>query len=276
VLGPRIEGKLIDLAPVEHEYLPNFCRWSRDPVGIRYLLLQHPFTMEDEEAWYAHISGSPNDVIWAILREGRHIGNIGLHRIDWRNRSAGGGIWIGEICEHGKGFGSEAMALRTRYAFLELGLNKVIARRSNNARLNVEFAGVHAKFGRGIEGQRNDLAGWVRSRSEPDAHPVWNREIRRDQELIAGRVRVDVQPLRNAEMQCNRCRLARGNAHLLGKKVLHSFRLEWRTVPRRIGNELAVDPSRRSNKPQQRNNRASPIPIQPTHRFDPQSRPQSD
>jgi len=126
VLGPRIEGKLIDLAPVEHEYLPNFCRWSRDPVGIRYLLLQHPFTMEDEEAWYAQISGSPNDVIWAILREGRHIGNIGLHRIDWRNRSAGGGIWIGEICEHGKGFGSEAMALRTRYAFLELGLNKVM------------------------------------------------------------------------------------------------------------------------------------------------------
>src|SRR5579859_6485049 len=37
-----------------------------------------------------------------------------------------GGIWIGEIEEFGKGFGSEAMALRTRYAFLELGLNKVM------------------------------------------------------------------------------------------------------------------------------------------------------
>ena len=126
MLGPPIRGTSIELGPIEREYLPNYCRWSRDRVGIRYLLLQYPLTLEEEQRWYERVSGSPTDIVWAILREGRHIGNIGLHHIDWRNRHACGGIWIGETSEHGKGFGREAMAIRTRYAFLELGLHKVM------------------------------------------------------------------------------------------------------------------------------------------------------
>jgi RimJ/RimL family protein N-acetyltransferase len=122
MLGPVVEGKLIVLGPLEREHLPNCCRWSRDRDVMRYLTLQYPFTMEDEERWYARVSSSSDEIVWAILLDGRHIGNIGLHNIDWRNRSAGGGIWIGERSEHGKGFGREAMALRTKYAFVELDL----------------------------------------------------------------------------------------------------------------------------------------------------------
>jgi RimJ/RimL family protein N-acetyltransferase len=126
MLGPLIEGKLIVLSPPEREHLINYCRWSRDRRIIRYLNIQHPLTMEMEEQWFDRISNSPNDVVWEIHREERHIGSIGLHEIDWRQRRAMGGIWIGEIEEFGKGYGSEAMALRTRYAFLELGLHKVM------------------------------------------------------------------------------------------------------------------------------------------------------
>jgi len=126
MLGPLLEGALVVLAPPSRDHLENFCRWSRDPRIMRYLNIRHPLTMQMEEQWFEHISTSPIDVVWEIHREGRHIGNIGLHEIDWRQRHATGGIWIGEIEEHGKGLGSEAMALRTRYAFRELGLNKVL------------------------------------------------------------------------------------------------------------------------------------------------------
>ena len=125
MLGPLIEGNLIVLSPPEREHLINYCRWSRDLRSIRYLNIQHPLTLEMEERWFERIASSPNEVAWEIHREGRHIGSIGLHDIEWRHRRAIGGIWIGEINEFGKGFGSEAMALRTRYAFMELGLNKV-------------------------------------------------------------------------------------------------------------------------------------------------------
>jgi RimJ/RimL family protein N-acetyltransferase len=173
MLGPRIEGKLIVLAPPEREHLANYCRWSRDPRIIRYLTIQHPLTMAMEEQWYERIASSPNDVVWEIHREGRHIGSIGLHEIEWRQRRAGGGIWIGEVEEFGKGFGSEAMALRTRYAFLELGLHKVttssdienVASRRAAMRAGYRECGIHRKH--------NYLDGaW---------HDVWLGEVLRDE-----------------------------------------------------------------------------------------------
>ena len=97
----------------------------------------------------------------------------------------------------------------------------MIARRCNDARLNVELAGVDAEFCFGIEGQQDDGAGRISGSSKPHAYAVGDGEIRRDQKLVARRVRVDVQPLRNAEMQRDRARLAGGNAHLLGEKILH-------------------------------------------------------
>jgi RimJ/RimL family protein N-acetyltransferase len=65
--------------------------------------------------------------MWAIvLRDGgRLIGNTGFHRISWRNRHAESGTVIGEKDEWGKGCATEAMRLRTCYAFRELGLEKV-------------------------------------------------------------------------------------------------------------------------------------------------------
>lgn len=126
MLGPIIEGALVTLAPLEREHLPNFCRWSRDPHGMRYLGITQPLSMTEEEKWYDRIVAAPSNVIWAILREGQHIGSTSLDDIDWRNRNAVSGTWIGDTAHHGRGFGRETMRLRTAYAFQELGLEKVM------------------------------------------------------------------------------------------------------------------------------------------------------
>ena len=125
MLGPSIVGALITLAPVEREHLPLFCRWSRDPIGMRYLGISHPLDLQEEERWYEQQVNSARDVVWVILVDGQPIGNTGLHTIDWRNRRAISGIWIGETSQHGRGYGKEAMALRTAYAFEQLNLEKV-------------------------------------------------------------------------------------------------------------------------------------------------------
>ncbi len=54
------------------------------------------------------------------------IGNTGLDKISWRNRHAESGTMIGEKDEWGKGYATEAMQLRTRYAVRELGLEKIV------------------------------------------------------------------------------------------------------------------------------------------------------
>ena len=65
-------------------------------------------------------------VVWAVHDEqGRHIGGTGLHGINWSERSATSGIVIGEKAVWGQGYGREVMALRTAWAFEELGLHRI-------------------------------------------------------------------------------------------------------------------------------------------------------
>ena len=55
----------------------------------------------------------------------RLIGTTGIHSIDWPNRNAVTGNLIGAKDLWGKGYGSETVAVRTRYAFELLGLEKL-------------------------------------------------------------------------------------------------------------------------------------------------------
>ena len=52
MLGPVLEGKLVTLAPLDRANLENYCRWSNDRQCIRYLLIQHPLTLEQEYAFH--------------------------------------------------------------------------------------------------------------------------------------------------------------------------------------------------------------------------------
>ena len=46
-----------------------------------------------------------------------HIGNAGLHRIDWKNRQATFGIALGEKAYWGQGYGTDATRTRPGFAF---------------------------------------------------------------------------------------------------------------------------------------------------------------
>ncbi|MBV9170506.1 MAG: GNAT family N-acetyltransferase [Chloroflexi bacterium] len=61
-----------------------------------------------------------------IFVEGQHVGGTGITQIDWRSRHAVTGTVIGDKTWWGHGIASEAMRLRTYYAFEQLGLEKVM------------------------------------------------------------------------------------------------------------------------------------------------------
>jgi RimJ/RimL family protein N-acetyltransferase len=128
VLGPVIEGERIRLEPPRAEFLPAYLRWFSDMEVTRYLLSRFPFTVKQEESWLEETARDPHKVVWAIVvkESDRLVGGSGLDRIDWRNRRAESGTMIGEKDAWGKGYATEAMMLRTRYAFRELGLEKVM------------------------------------------------------------------------------------------------------------------------------------------------------
>jgi RimJ/RimL family protein N-acetyltransferase len=125
MLGPILRGKKISLEPIQHDDLEQFRRWLADPQVTRYLLTRFVPSAKSEEEWYEKAASDQASVYWSIILDGRAIGVTSLNRIDWLNRHAISGLFIGEVIEWGKGYASEVVQLRTIYAFEELGLERL-------------------------------------------------------------------------------------------------------------------------------------------------------
>ena len=124
-----LRGDRLYLRPLEESDLPRCQRWINDPEVRRFLLPQRPMDLAAEIAWWKNQDRDmlPRALVLAIvLRDGhRHIGNTGLHAIDWINRMAETGTLIGEGDCREKGYGSEAKELLIDYAFQTLNLHRL-------------------------------------------------------------------------------------------------------------------------------------------------------
>lgn len=123
--GPRLTGAKVTLRPPEDADLPRFVEWLADTEVTRYLGRLFAVSQYQEEEFAKKIGESTTDVWWVIEAEGRAIGATGIHRIDWLDARATTGTLIGDKAAWRKGYGSEAMALRTEYAFRQLNLHKL-------------------------------------------------------------------------------------------------------------------------------------------------------
>ena len=123
-----IHGDLVTLGPLVRELVPTLARWMNDLSGLRTLgpAAPRPMTVERETSWFEDITGS-SDIVFLIRERasGQPIGTSSLMEVDFRNRSAMFGIYIGEASKRGNGFGSETTRLVLDYAFNLLGLNSV-------------------------------------------------------------------------------------------------------------------------------------------------------
>ncbi len=125
-------GEKVRLRPVEREDLPRFVRWFGDAEVRRHLSVYLPLSLVQEERWFERLTErleSGREVVLAIdTLDGVHIGNSGLHAIDWKNRSAELGIVIGEKDYWDRGCGTDAVRLLLRLAFGEMNLHRVYLR----------------------------------------------------------------------------------------------------------------------------------------------------
>jgi [ribosomal protein S5]-alanine N-acetyltransferase len=104
--------------------------WFNDSEVTKYQNKKiFPNNREKQKIYYETIKNSTSDVVFAIIekKSNTHIGNVGLHHIDWVHRSAELGIVIGEKDFWGKGFGKKAWKLITEYGFMTLNLHRIYA-----------------------------------------------------------------------------------------------------------------------------------------------------
>jgi len=125
----RIEGQKIVLEPFSEYYLSeNYLAWLRDDMVTRYLVKGGAdINMAEVRNFCRSMIESRDDFFFAIVvRDGdRHVGNVRLGPIDWREAITGFGIMIGDREWHGQGLASETIKLITSFAFDELNLSQL-------------------------------------------------------------------------------------------------------------------------------------------------------
>lgn len=121
----------IRLRAPERKDIPQWVVWLNDPEVTAGMLLVYPIGIEDETNWFDMMMKKPAEEhplvievkqgeIWAM------VGNCGIHKIDWRTRSAELGIFIGDKRYWNLGIGTDTMRLLVRYGFETLNLNRMV------------------------------------------------------------------------------------------------------------------------------------------------------
>lgn len=128
-----IIGQNVRLRAIERQDLPFFVTWLNIPEVRRNLLVNVPLSQAQEDGWFERVLSRPLEeqplAIEVSTPEGWHmVGNCGLFELDWRNRSAEIGIFIGNERFWNKGFGTETMRLMVKYGFDSLNLNRIYLR----------------------------------------------------------------------------------------------------------------------------------------------------
>lgn len=113
---------------------------------------------KEEEDWLQGLNNNIHNVSLGIVRkkDGKLIGTIGVHSINWQQRTATTGTLIGEKDCWGKGYGTEAKMLLLDFAFNALDLYALFSRVNSTNLRSLAYA---KKSGYEEVGR---LPGWIR------------------------------------------------------------------------------------------------------------------
>ena len=176
----------IALRPIEARDLDKLNAWQND-AETRDLIMgfRGPVRLESTEDWIRNVTEQnlKTRAIFAIRREGEIAGIAQLQMIDWVQRTAMMGVYVGDRDARGGGIGEVAVSLILDYGFRALDLHRIgLEVLASNARakglyqrLGFVFEGaLRQAYQRG--GRREDVENWGLLRGEwsfeppPQAH----------------------------------------------------------------------------------------------------------
>lgn len=120
----------IVLRPLTVEDTDLIVKWRNDENVKKYFIYQGEFTKEGHLHWVDTKIKSGEVVQFIIVENETNspIGSVYIRDIDYSNKKAEYGIFIGEENAKGKGYGTQAAKLMIAYAFDELKLHRLYLR----------------------------------------------------------------------------------------------------------------------------------------------------
>lgn len=124
-----IAGKRVRLRAPEETDIPFLHRWANDEDLWRSLGgWRFPSNLLATSAWLCGLKSEPLNqrfIIESADGAGQPLGTANLVDLDWRNRHAGHGMMLASEAERRRGYGRDTVMTVMRYAFEELGLERL-------------------------------------------------------------------------------------------------------------------------------------------------------
>lgn len=138
----NIVGKKITLRAIEVNDIPLLHQWSNDPEIWNLLGGWHfPYSERNTQKWFENIDNNNliNHVFAITTEKDGLIGTANLVNIDWKNKNAFHGMVIGNKKNRGRGYAQDTVMTIMRYAFDELGLNRLDGDMISYNKLSINF-----------------------------------------------------------------------------------------------------------------------------------------
>jgi UDP-4-amino-4,6-dideoxy-N-acetyl-beta-L-altrosamine N-acetyltransferase len=117
----------VTLVPLDETHLVLTRAWANDAELARLMDRAKLVSEDEHRAWFAALHRREDCRYFAVVERAVHVGNVWLWAIDVRHRKAEIRIVIGDPGARGRGVGTRALDLVSRYAFEQLGLHRVYA-----------------------------------------------------------------------------------------------------------------------------------------------------
>jgi len=144
---------VVSLGPLTPENVTSeYVSWLNDPEVVRYTEVSDKQSDESARAYVAGVVAQENSALWRILADDDvHVGNIRMSNIKLNHMRAEIALLIGNRSYWGRGIGTSAIDIVSRFGFEEIGLHKLTAGimvPNVGSRIAFERAGYHceAKF----------------------------------------------------------------------------------------------------------------------------------
>ena len=139
-----IQGKTIDLKPLEKSDIEQLREWRNSKDVADFMLSREMISREQQEKWFQKIQTDPSCIYWVIVsKNGEKMGLANFISIDHATQSAEPGLYIGNKENRNAFFGMEAYYYLLHYGFTQLGLEKiygtVLSGNSTALKMNAAF-----------------------------------------------------------------------------------------------------------------------------------------
>lgn len=127
---PVLKGSRIMLREYRSEDFSSIRAWVNDEATTRWMSTRFwpPQTDVDTQEFLSRMLQSSHNAYNFVIADAQdesYIGQLDLFRVDWRLRQGEIGMVIGKSELRGQGYGQEALELMKRFAFDNLGLERL-------------------------------------------------------------------------------------------------------------------------------------------------------